>query len=75
MELIYILVPSLFFLLCLLEAYLSPSKVSLGLPKRWVRVGSVEAQDALGGLEYISEAPHELNSLRSRTRYVYVKGS
>ncbi len=56
MELIYVLVPCLFFLLCLLEAYLSP-RVWLGLPQSWVRVGSVEAQDVLGGLEFISEAP------------------
>jgi hypothetical protein len=74
MELIYILVPGLFFLLCLFEVHLRPG-VRLGLPSGWVRVGSVEAQDVLGGLEFISEAQPELDSLRSRARYMYVKGS
>ncbi len=76
MGLIFILVPCLFFILCLLEVQLSGGNVSLGLPKHWEKKSAEDdwTVDGLCGLEFISETPLDLNSLRIRARYVYIKG-
>jgi hypothetical protein len=76
MQLIHLLVPGLFFILSLLEVRRGGSNVSLGLPKHWEQKSLDDAgiEDSLCGLEFISEVPQDLNKLRNRVRYVYVKG-
>jgi hypothetical protein len=80
MELIHISIPIFFFLLSMIETHLTPKKNKLGkntdgprkcLLKIQPKIRKAKRKDGLNSLDYITDAPLELNRLRIRTKYRY----